>query len=425
MSGALQSFCENCGARLQPGARFCEECGVPVGAASPPPVSRPVSPEPPPLPIQAAPAARPPSQAPSAGLPMRLLASLLLIAMVAVAWWQRERVSQWMSAGKSDATSMPPVSTSPVEPPPVETPMPDVPPAATPTGLDQPLVTPAPTTASPGTDPAIAAAQDLADMIVWFQKEPWVRALAASMPPGVTVFLDAEPYDEEGWSSVTLRENHAPDSGFDPDVSPSIGMFRVARADRRIEWFDPVSGEYLGLAEFLQSRGLAGTDAGAPPMSSPGSSSGNGTRGIVGGDFETAVPPIPQRDMAVIVADPMNPGNQVARITGPDEMSFTLPVELPEGTPEVAVTLKLLHPESTRLIPFPDSPGPEGIRLRVRLLNELGNSVIRDAIVRPTGMWRDLEFVFYDLPSKVVQLSVEAIWMEGPIYVDEVRFTTP
>jgi hypothetical protein len=97
---------------------------------------------------------------------------------------------------------------------------------------------------------------DQARMEIWWDRQPWVRALKKSMPRGVTILMHAEPYDAEGWSEVELREQHAPDSGFDPDVSPVIGFFRVSRASRKIEWMEPVSGEYESLDGFLKSRGL-------------------------------------------------------------------------------------------------------------------------------------------------------------------------
>lgn len=253
-------------------------------------------------------------------------------------------------------------------------------------------------------------------MTLWFDRQPWVIALHQSMPQGVTISMNAEPYDSDGWSSVELREHHSADSGFDPDVSPMVGLFRVARGSHRIEWMDPVSGEYQPLAGFLKHRDIS--TPGSPPKA--GSS-----LQAVAGDFESQPPAIPNRDPAIIVAEPGNPRNHVARIIGPDEMGFTLPAQVPPGTPELMVKLRLLHPLESKITTFPDGTTPEGIRLRVRLLNDLGNSAIRDAIIRPSGQWRDLDFVFYDLPKSVVQVSVEALWMEGPIYIDDVQLTPP
>jgi len=182
---------------------------------------------------------------------------------------------------------------------------------------------------------------------------------------------------------------------------------------------EPVSGEYQPVEAFVKSRGIGmGADS-APPTESTASKPE--IMKVIAGDFESKPPDIPNRDAPVIVADPKNNKNHVARITGPDDMGFTLLAIVPTGAKELTVSLRLLHPLSSKLIRFDDGRMPEGIRLRVRLINELGNSAIRDAIVRPTGSWRDMEFTFYDLPRKVVQISVEAIWMQGPIYVDDVR----
>jgi hypothetical protein len=276
-----------------------------------------------------------------------------------------------------------------------------------------------PFAANPPAAPEIAAAQDLAEMVLWWDNEPWVKALKKSMPPGVTISMHAEPYDADGWSDVEMREHHALNSGFDPNVSPIVGLFRVSRIGRKIEWMEPVSGDYQPLDGFLKSRGLS--VAGNMPAPSESTDAAAGPLRITAGDFETQPPEIPNRDAAVVVPDPTNKKNHVARIIGPDEMSFTLPISIPKGTRQLTVSLRLLHPEGTKLIRFEDGKTPDGIRLRVRLLNEIGNSAIRDAVVRPTGQWREMEFTFHDLMKNVVQVSVEAIWMEGPVYVDDVK----
>jgi hypothetical protein len=264
------------------------------------------------------------------------------------------------------------------------------------------------------TTPAVPA--DLVEMTSWFQKQPWIIELRQAMPRGVGMMLSAEPYDAEGWSELSVRETHSADSGYEPDVSPMIGLFRVSRADRRIEWLEPVSGDFVPLEVFLKDHGLQ--SGGTVKVAAATKSSAGG---IQGGDFESAVPGGPNSDNAVIVADPMQKGNHVACITGPDEMSFDLPLTLAAGTEEATISLRLLHPMSSKLIRFEDGRTPEGIRLRVRLVNDIGNSAIRDAVVRPIGQWRELEFAFYDLPKKVVSVSVEAIWMEGPVYFDDVK----
>ena len=260
------------------------------------------------------------------------------------------------------------------------------------------------------------AAQELADMVLWWETQPWVKALKKSMPRGVTVGMHAEPYDAEGWSEVTVREHHTPDSGFDPHVSPALGLFRVSRAGRKVEWMDPVSGEYQPLTGFIKLHELK-----VAPDASVSSAGDARPPTVTAGDFESKPQPLPDGNAPVIVPEPGNPKNHVARISGPEEMGFALPASVPEGTQQLTVSFRLLHPEGTKLIKFEDGRIPEGIRLRVRLLNDKGNSTIRDMVVRPTGQWRELEYVFYDLPGAVVQIGVEAIWMKGPVYVDDVK----
>lgn len=186
---------------------------------------------------------------------------------------------------------------------------------------------------------------------------------------------------------------------------------------------EPVSGDYEPLEGFIRHRGLL--VSGNAPAPSVTRREGALRLAVIAGDFQSVPPRIPNRDMPVIVPDPTDKRNQVARITGPHEMGFTLPVTVPEDVGGLVVSLRLLHPLSTRLVRFEDGRLPEGIRLRVRLINQLGNSAIRDAVVRPTGQWREMEFVFHDLPMNVEQLSIEAIWMDGPVYVDDVRVSRP
>lgn len=85
----------------------------------------------------------------------------------------------------------------------------------------------------------------------WMIGQPWIKSITDSMPKGVSLMIFSEPSDEPGWSEVELRESHSVDSGYDPDVAPMIGMFKVSDDRKTVLWFDPVSGEYQALENFL------------------------------------------------------------------------------------------------------------------------------------------------------------------------------
>lgn len=57
-------------------------------------------------------------------------------------------------------------------------------------------------------------------------------------------------------------------------------------------------------------------------------------------------------------------------------------------------------------------------------LPQLGGDVDRGTPVMvsdPTGQWRALEYAFHNLQGEMVQVSVEAIWMNGPNCVYDVQ----
>lgn len=180
---------------------------------------------------------------------------------------------------------------------------------------------------------------------------------------------------------------------------------------------EPSLGGYEPLEGFFrQRREQAGSKTSGQGETAPVPA---GELTVAAGSFESTPPAFPDRDAPVTVADPTNPKNHVARIAGSDEMGFILPVSVPAGTALLVVSLGLLHPPETKLVPYPDGRMPEGIRLQARPMNELGTSAIYAAIVSPTGQWRCLKFTFHDPPRKV-----KAIWMEGPVFVDDVRAST-
>lgn len=90
----------------------------------------------------------------------------------------------------------------------------------------------------------------------WIERQPWLATLRKSMPAGVTVSVSVEPGAADGWDSIEIREHHSPVSGFDPNVSPMIGMFRLSPDRNTLEYLDPVSGEYGSIQPFLQNWNL-------------------------------------------------------------------------------------------------------------------------------------------------------------------------
>jgi hypothetical protein len=62
------------------------------------------------------------------------------------------------------------------------------------------------------------------------------------------ISLDCVTFDTEeknnNYFEFVLRENHTKKCGGDPNVSPTVDRYRVYRASRRIERFDPVNDNW-------------------------------------------------------------------------------------------------------------------------------------------------------------------------------------
>lgn len=94
-------------------------------------------------------------------------------------------------------------------------------------------------------------------LTVWLVTQDWFARLRRSLPDGVRAgfhFFVEDP--EDGFHWVEIREVRTPESGYDPNVSPMIGIFRISGDLRRIEYLDAVTGELTGIADFLESRGI-------------------------------------------------------------------------------------------------------------------------------------------------------------------------
>ena len=99
---------------------------------------------------------------------------------------------------------------------------------------------------------AAAAAEKILDD--WVIAQDWFQMLVDEMPDGVSLRIYTEEADKDGWETVEIRSEHAPDSGFDPQVSPLVGIFRVNADRTKLEHLDRVDGEFESMEEFLRDR---------------------------------------------------------------------------------------------------------------------------------------------------------------------------
>ncbi|MCB1231151.1 MAG: zinc-ribbon domain-containing protein [Verrucomicrobiae bacterium] len=88
----------------------------------------------------------------------------------------------------------------------------------------------------------------------WVFQQDWYRKLAAQMPKGVTLSILQRDDGFEGWTAFEIREHHSPESGFDPNVVPLVGLFEVSPNRDGVGWFDPVSNEWQPIEDFLAYR---------------------------------------------------------------------------------------------------------------------------------------------------------------------------
>lgn len=86
----------------------------------------------------------------------------------------------------------------------------------------------------------------------WVARQIWVANVEASLPSGVHLAISEAANEEVGWHSFQIREVHEEGSGFDTNVSPSLGLFRVDEQRSMVEWLNPISGEWDSLSAFLR-----------------------------------------------------------------------------------------------------------------------------------------------------------------------------
>lgn len=231
-------FCEQCGAHLGKDVKFCESCGHPVPEGLAPPAM-----------------AVPASRDASGKWAIMAVGALGLVLLIGLSGW-------WLGRGHRAAP-------------------PDQAPAAQQQGdpaesyddADDPAhVIPARETdgganaVKQPSQPATGATP----LPTWLKAQAWFRALGKSMPPGVSLSIAVEESEDPRWEIIQIREIHSPESGYDPQVSPTVGIFRVSADRASTEWLDPVINDWDSTRAFLLSREI-GTARPAPAASNAAS----------------------------------------------------------------------------------------------------------------------------------------------------------
>lgn len=77
--------------------------------------------------------------------------------------------------------------------------------------------------------------------------------LAKYLPKGVSFSYLGSERAEDGWYQVEIRDRRSADSGFDPNVSSSLGMFYVHESRDEILWYDVVTDTRRPFSDFVKS----------------------------------------------------------------------------------------------------------------------------------------------------------------------------
>jgi len=144
---------------------------------------------------------------------------------------------------------------------------------------------------------------------------------------------------------------------------------------------------------------------------------------LPGGDFqksaENSKGPSGWDSNGRVVKEPGNPQNLVMQITGPDEMGFECPLNLPAGVHSVRVSFRILVPAGLKF--DPEVPDAKGVRLRVRLYDKGGSSGIKERIIPPAADWQEVHFDWDNIGAGRARLGIEALWHADSIYFDDVQ----
>ena len=144
---------------------------------------------------------------------------------------------------------------------------------------------------------------------------------------------------------------------------------------------------------------------------------------LPGGDFqkctENSKGPSGWDSNGRVVKEPGSPQNLVMQITGPDEMGFECPLNLPAGVHSVRVSFRILVPAVLKF--DPEVPDAKGVRLRVRLYSKGGSSGVKERIIAPAAGWQEVHFDWDNIGAGRARLGIEALWHADSIYFDDVQ----
>jgi hypothetical protein len=97
----------------------------------------------------------------------------------------------------------------------------------------------------------------LSSLTGWLMLQPWFKSLEKSMPSGVTLSIEEQDTEDPQWKILHVREIHSPESAYDPNVSPTVGFFKVSADRKTTLWLERVSDEWKPVSAFLKSRNIA------------------------------------------------------------------------------------------------------------------------------------------------------------------------
>jgi len=117
--------------------------------------------------------------------------------------------------------------------------------------------------------------------------------------------------------------------------------------------------------------------------------------------------------------DPTNPANAVWRLFGDADLGFFLPLPSIGGGSDIHVTYDVFIPSQTVIMSIEGQESPV-VLVRTRLMDSDGNSALAGDTLPPSGQWQTVSTTFEDPEAGVFEVGIEALWFEGPIYIDNV-----